>query len=112
MVNVDIETIEFADLIHFHIPGYKIDKDIAYITETVSYVCENNEDCWIDFTMVPEYDALGFDTNKQGVIMSYSEACQERWVIHFPAEVSWNAIQAFINRKFGKKEIETDTNGA
>jgi hypothetical protein len=108
MVNTDIEAIEFVDLTQLKIPGYKLDENIAYITETVSYVCENNEDCWIEFTMVPEYDALGFDTNKQGVIMSYSEACQERWVIHFPAEVSWNAVQAFIDKKFGKKEVTVD----
>lgn len=108
MVNVDIETVESADLTQFKISGYKLDEDVIYNTETVSYVCENNEDCWVEFTMVPEYDALGFDTNKQGVIMSYSEACQERWVVHFPAEVSWNAIQAFINRKFGKKEVAVD----
>lgn len=108
MVNADVETVEFADLIHFYIPGYKLDENMACITETATYVCENNEDCWIEFTMVPEYDALGFDTNKQGVTMSYFGCCQEQWVIHFPAEVSWNAIQAFINRKFGKKEVTVD----
>lgn len=100
MVSTDIETIGFPDLKQFKIPGYKLDEDLVYNTETVSYICENNEDCWIDFTMVPEFDALGYELGKKGLIISYAECCQEVWVIHFPAETTWNAVQAFINRKF------------
>ena len=35
MVDVDIETIEFADLTQLKIPGYKLDENIAYIFHTL-----------------------------------------------------------------------------
>jgi hypothetical protein len=30
-------------------------------------------------------------------------------ILHFPAETSWNAVQAFLDRKFGNEWFKKDT---
>lgn len=100
MVGVEIETIKFIDLKQFKISDYKLNEDIVYNTETVSYVKENNEDSWIDFTMVPEFDSLGYEVGSKGVVVEFYECCSVVETIHFPPSVTWNAIQAFLDRKF------------
>ena len=100
MVNVDIETVEFADLSSFKIQGYKLDEDVIYNTETVSYTEEDNEDNYIEFTMTPEFDALGYEKGTKGLIITIIEKCSTVEILHFPAETSWNAVQAFLDRRF------------
>jgi hypothetical protein len=100
MVEIEIETIKFIDLKQLKIKGYKLDEDLVYSTETVSYVCENNEDSWIDFTMAPEFDSLGYEVGSKGVVAEFYEHCSVVETIHFPPSITWNAIQAFLDRKF------------
>lgn len=103
MVGVDIETVCFADLSHFKIKGYKLDEDIMYNTDSVSYTDVNNEDNFITFTMTPEFDALGYESGEFGVVVEFTERCSIVDAIHFPSTASWNAIQAFLDRKFGNE---------
>lgn len=100
MVGVDVETIRFPDLSQFKIKGYKLDTDIVYNTESVSYTKEDNEDDFITFTMTPEFDALGYEAGTKGVVMEITERCSAIEALHFSSNVSWNAIQAFLDRKF------------
>jgi hypothetical protein len=100
MVGVDIETIGFADLSQFKIKGYKLDTDIFYNTESVSYTKEDNEDDFITFTMTPEFDALGYESGEKGVTVDITEGCSLVETLHFPSTTNWNALQAFLDRKF------------
>lgn len=100
MVGVDVETINFADLSCLKIRGYKLDKDVIYNTETVSYTEEDNEDNYIEFTMTPEFDSLGYEKETNGLTITIVEKCSIVEILHFPAETSWNAVQAFLDRKF------------
>lgn len=101
MVGVDVETIGFADLRQFKIKGYKLDDNVAYNTDTISYTDVDNEDNFVEFTMVPEFDALGYESGESGVVMSITKGCSLVEMIHFPSTSTWNAIQAFLDRKFG-----------
>lgn len=103
MVGVDVETISFADLSRFKINGYKLDEDVIYNTETVSYTEEGNEDNYVEFTMAPEFDALGYEKETKGLIITIVEKCSTMEILHFPAETSWNAVQVFLDRKFGNE---------
>lgn len=103
MVGVDIETIGFADLSQFKIQGYKLDEDVAYNTETVSYSEKDNEDNYIEFTMTPEFDVFGYEKGTKGLTITIVERCSIVEILHFPAETSWNAVQAFLDRKFGNE---------
>lgn len=100
MVGVDVETISFADLSRFKIKGYKLDEDVIYNTETVSYTEEDNEDNYIEFTMTPEFNSFGYEKGTKGLIITIVEKCSTVEILHFPAETSWNAVQAFLDRKF------------
>lgn len=100
MVGTDVETISFADLSRFKIKGYKLDEDVIYNTETVSYTEEDNEDNYIEFTMTPEFDTLGYEKGTKGLIITIIEKCSTVEVLHFPAETSWNAVQVFLDRRF------------
>lgn len=103
MVVADAETISFADLSRFKIKGYKLDEDVIYNTETVSYTEEDNEDNYIEFTMTPEFDTLGYEKGTKGLIITIIEKCSTVEVLHFPTETSWNAVQVFLDRKFGNE---------
>lgn len=103
MVGADVETISFADLSRFKIQGYKLDEDVIYNTETVSYTEEDNEDNYIEFTMTSEFDTLGYEKGTKGLIITIIEKCSTVEVLHFPAETSWNAVQVFLDRKFGNE---------
>ena len=100
MVSVDIETIGFSDLKQFKIKDYKLDENIVYNTESVSYSKEGNEDNFIVFTMTPEFDTFGYEIGKKGVTVEFSERCSVVKIIHFSPAVSWNAIQAYLDRNF------------
>lgn len=100
MVGVDVETVAFADLTQLKIKGYHFDENVSYNTKTVSYTKDGNEDDFIEFTMVPEFDALGYEKGEKGVVMTITERCSVAEMLHFPAAVSFNALQAFLNRKF------------
>lgn len=100
MVVADVETISFADLSRFKIHGYKLDEDVIYNTETVSYTEEDNEDNYIEFTMTSEFDTLGYEKGTKGLIITIIEKCSTVEVLHFPAETSWNAVQVFLDRRF------------
>lgn len=103
MVDVDIETICFADLKHLKIKGYKLDDDIIYNTETVSYTDVDNEDNYIEFTMTPEFDVFGYESGEKGVTVTILKKCSIVEMLHFPAATSWNAVQVFLDRKFGNE---------
>ena len=103
MVVADVETISFADLSRFKIHGYKLDEDVIYNTETVSYTEEDNEDNYIEFTMTSEFDTLGYEKGTKGLIITIIEKCSTVEVLHFPAETSWNVVQVFLDRKFGNE---------
>lgn len=100
MVGTDVETINFDDLSCFKIRGYKLDEDVIYNTETVSYTEEDNEDNYIEFTMTPEFDSLGYEKGTKGLTITIVEKCSTVEILHFPAETSWNAVQAFLVRRF------------
>ena len=103
MVVADVETISFADLSRFKVHGYKLDEDVIYNTETVSYTEEDNEDNYIEFTMTSEFDTLGYEKGSKGLIITIIEKCSTVEILHFPAETSWNAVQVFLDRKFGNE---------
>ena len=103
MVGVDVETIGFADLRQFKIKGYKLDDNVAYNTDTISYTDVDNEDNFVEFTMVPEFDVFGYEKGTKGLTIIITERCSIVEILHFPAETSWNAVQAFLNRKFGNE---------
>lgn len=103
MVGTDVETISFDDLSRFKIHGYKLDEDVIYNMETVSYTEEDNEDNYIEFTMTPEFDALGNEKGTKGLAITIIEKCSTAEILHFPAETSWNAVQAFLDRKFSNE---------
>lgn len=103
MVGTDVETISFDDLSRFKIHGYKLDEDVIYNMETVSYTKEDNEDNYIEFTMTSEFDTLGYEKGTKGLIITIIEKCSTVEVLHFPAETSWNAVQVFLDRKFGNE---------
>ena len=69
MVVADVETISFADLFRFKIHDIKLDEDVIYNTETVSYTEEDNEDNYIEFTMTPEFNSLA--TKREQWINNY-----------------------------------------
>lgn len=100
MVGVDVETVGFADLTQLKIKGYKFDDNVIYNTETASYTDEENEDNFIEFSMTPEFDALGFEKGEKGVTMTITKKCSVVEILHFPAAISFNALQAFLDRKF------------
>ena len=103
VVVADVETISFADLSHFKIHGYKLDEDVIYNTETVSYTEEDNEDNYIEFTMTPEFNSFGYEKGTNGLTITIVEKCSTVEILHFPAETSWNAVQVFLDRKFGNE---------
>ena len=103
MVGTDVEAINFANLSRFKIHGYKLDEDVIYNTETVSYTKEDNEDNYIEFTMTSEFDTLGYEKGTKGLIITIIEKCSTVEVLHFPAGTSWNAVQVFLDRKFGNE---------
>lgn len=100
MVVADVETISFADLSRFKIHGYKLDEDVIYNTETVSYTKEDNEDNYIEFTMTPEFDVFGYESGEKGVTVTILKKCSIIEMLHFPAATSWNAVQVFLDRRF------------
>lgn len=100
MVEIEIEMINFSDLRQLKIEGYKLEDNVIYNTETVSYVDVNNEDNYITITMVPEFDQFGFESGRKGILVEITKKCAIIEVMHFSPNVSWNALQAFFDRNF------------
>jgi hypothetical protein len=53
--------------------------------------------------MTPEFDVFGYEKGTKGLTIIITERCSSVEILHFPAETSWNAVQAFLNRKFGNE---------
>ena len=100
MVNVEIETIKFSDLKDFKINGYKLDENVMFETESVSYTSEETEDDYITFSMITEFDQFGHELEEKGVLVEITENCSPKEYLHFSPNSSWNAIQAFFERNY------------
>ena len=80
------------------IKNYKLDKNMEYETETISFSKEDDEDNFITFTSTEVISPEGEVSDLKGLTIEFTERCTPVKVVYFTSSATLESVQSYFNK--------------